>query len=103
MTSIGSSNDSHFFCESHFQKKPSRLSIYPDSETDNEIDESKIRNKITDVNKQNPVSNGYHIVSELGDLLQSGFYDSSLGYDNVDWFADGVISLLNKIFLIYKH
>ena len=29
-------------------------------------------------------------MSELEDVLESGFYESPLGYDNVDWFAKEV-------------
>ena len=37
----------------------------------NEIDKSSIGNETTNFYKQNPVLNGYHIVSELGDILRS--------------------------------
>ena len=40
--------------------------------------------------------NGYHIVSELDDVLKSDYYKSPLGYNNVDWFVDEVIKLENK-------
>ena len=45
-------------------------------------------NKTTNIYKQNPVCNGYYIVSELNDILQSGYYHSPLGYKNVDWFVN---------------
>ena len=32
------------------------------------------------------------IVSELNNALQTGCYDSPLGYDNVDWFVGEVIN-----------
>ena len=32
-------------------------------------------------------------MSELGDFLHSGYYESPLGYDNVDWFAGEVMKL----------
>ena len=41
--------------------------------------------------------NGYLIVSELDDILQSGYYKSLLGYDNVDWFFNEVIKLEIKM------
>ena len=82
-------------------KKPLQFSIYADSEADIGIDKSKIGNKTSNINKQNPVSNGYHIVYELGDILQSRFYDFPLSYDNVDWFADEVTRLQNKIIFYF--
>ena len=39
----------------------------------------------------------FYIVFELDDVLKSGYYESALGYDNVDWFADEVIRLENKL------
>ena len=35
-------------------------------------------NKTTNIYKQNAVCNGYYIVSELNDILQSGYYHSVL-------------------------
>ena len=40
--------------------------------------------------KQNPVLNGCHIISEMEDVLKSDYYESPLGYDNVDWFLKEV-------------
>ena len=71
--------------------------IYADFEADNEIDISIIGNETTDIYKQNPVLNGYHIESELEDVLLSSYYKSPLGYKNVDWCADEVIKLENKL------
>ena len=51
--------------------------------------------------KQNTVLNGYHIESGL-DVLQSSYYKSPLGYNNVDWFVDEVI-ILEKIALHFKN
>ena len=33
----------------------------------------------------------YYIISKLGDVLQSGFYESPVGYHNVVWFVIEVI------------
>ena len=49
-----------------------------DFETDIEIDYSNIGNKTTNICKQNHVLNGYYIISELDDGLQSGYYKSGL-------------------------
>ena len=46
--------------------------------------------------------NGYHIESELNDFLQSGYYESPLGYINVDWFVNEVIELEIKWLSILK-
>ena len=59
-------------------------------------------NKTTNIYKQNPVLNGYRIVSEMEDILQSGYYKSPLGYDNVDWFVIEVIEIENKIAFFFK-
>ena len=47
--------------------------------------------------------NGYHIVSELEDVLKSDYYKSPLGYNNVDWFVDEIIKLENKKTLYFKN
>ena len=44
----------------------------------------------------------FYIISELHDVLQSGYYQSPLGYNNVDWFVDQVIRLKNKIAFFKK-
>ena len=43
--------------------------IYADFEADKEINKSSICNATTNIYKQNPVFNGYHIISELDDIL----------------------------------
>ena len=35
--------------------------------------------------------NGNHIESELNDILQSCYYESPLGYNNVNWFVNEVL------------
>ena len=40
---------------------------------------------------------GYYIESELKDVLKSGYYKSTSGYDNVDWFVNEVIKLEKKM------
>ena len=56
----------------------------------------------TNIYKQNPVLNGYRVVSELEDVLQSGYYKSPLGYDIVDWFVNEVIKSENKMAFYFK-
>ena len=53
--------------------------IYADFEAENEIDNTHIGNKTTNIHKQNPVFNGYHMESALEDVLQSGIYVSPSG------------------------
>ena len=77
--------------------------IYAVFEADNEIVVSSIGNKTTNIYKQNHVYNGYYIVPELDDVLKSGYYESPLGHNNVDWFVDEVINLENKIAFYFKN
>ena len=43
------------------------------------LDNSNMGNKTTNIYKQKAVCNGYYIVSELNDVLKSGYYHSPLG------------------------
>ena len=67
------------------------------------MDGSSVGNKTTNTYKQNPVLNGYCIISELEDVLESDYYESPLGYDNVDWFVNEVIKLENKMNFYFKN
>ena len=102
ITTIRTSSESHIHWKKHFHKNPIYFKIYADFEADNEKDNSSVGNKTTNIYKRNPVLNGYRIVSELEDVLQSGYYKSPLGYDNVDWFVDEVIKLENKMAFYFK-
>ena len=87
----------HIYIEKkHFLKSPLYFRIYADFEADNGKDNSIIGNKTTNIYKQNPVLNGYRIISQLEDVLKSGYHKSPLGYNNVDWFVIEVINLENK-------
>ena len=103
ITSIKTSSKSHLHWEKYFLKNPLYFRIYADFEADNENDNTCIGNKTTNIYKQNPVLNGYHIVSELEDNLKSDYYQSHLDYNNVDWFVDEVIRLENKMALYFKN
>ena len=92
-----------FLGKKHFHKNPLYFRIYADFEANNEKDNSKIGNKTTNIYEQNPVLNGYYIISELEDVLKSGYYESPLGYDNVDWFVKEVIKLENKMAFYFKN
>ena len=103
ITTITTSKESHLHWKKHFHKNPLYFRIYADFEADNEKDNSIVGNKTTNIYKQNPVLNGYHIVSELENVLKSNYYKSPLGYDNVDWFVDEVIKLENKMAFYFKN
>ena len=102
ITTIKTSNESHLHWKKHFHKNPLYFRIYAGFEADNEKDNSSIGNKTTNIYKQNPVLNGYHIESELEDVLKSGDHESPLGYNNVDWFVNEVIKLENKMAFYFK-
>ena len=100
---IRTSNESHLYWKKHFHKNPLYLRIIADFEADNEIDGSNIGNKTTNIYKQNPVANVYYISSELEDVLERGYYEPLLGYDNVDWFVNEVKKLENKMAFSFKN
>ena len=93
---IRTSNESHLYWKKPFHKNPLYFRIIADFEANNEEDGFKIGNKTTNIYKQKPVLNGYYIISELNDVLKSGYYESPLEYDNVDWFVKEVIKLEKK-------
>ena len=103
ITSIKTSNESHLTWKKHFHKNPLYFRINADFEGDNEKDNSIVGNKTINIYKQNPVLIGYHIVSELEDVLKSDYYKSSLGYDSVDWFVNEVVELENKMAFYFKN
>ena len=39
----------------------------------------------------------------MENVLQSGYYQSPLGYDNVDWFVHEVIKSENKMAFYFKN
>ena len=102
-TTIETSNESHLHWKKYFHKNPLYFRIYADFEADNEKDNSITGDKTTNIYKQNPVLNGYHIISDLEDVLKSDYYKSPLGYNSVDWFVDEVIKLENKMAFYLKN
>ena len=87
----------------HVHKNPLYFRIYADFEADNEIDNSNVGDKTSNIYHQIPVLNGYYIISELEDNLESGHYESPLGYDNIDWFVKDVIKIENKMAFYFKN
>ena len=59
------SSDSHLYWKKHFHKNPIYFRIIADFEADNEGDGSNINNKTKNIYKQDPIFNGYYIISEL--------------------------------------
>ena len=103
ITVIRTSNELHLHWEKRFHISLLYFRNYADFEADNEKDISIIGNKTTNIYKQNPVLNAFHIVSELEDVLKSGYHKSLLGYNNVDWFVNEVIKLENKMGFYFKN
>ena len=103
ITTVRTSLQSYLHWKKHFHKNSLYFRIYVDFEADNEEDNSSTGIKTTNVYKQNPVPIGYHIVSELEDILKSGYYKSPLGYNNVDWFVNEIIKIANKITFSFKN
>ena len=93
ITTFRTSPKTNIYWKKHFHKNPLYFRIYADFAADIEKYNSSIGNKTTNIYKQNPVLNGFHVESELEHVLQSTFYKYPLGYNNVDWFVDEVIKL----------
>ena len=96
-TTIKTSIESYLNWKKHFHKIPLNFRIFADFQADNEKDNSILGNKPTNIYKQNPVLNEYHIKSGLEDVLKSDYYKSPLGCINVDWFVNDFIKLGNKM------
>ena len=99
---IRTSSDFHFYWKKHFHRNLLYFRKDADFETDIEENNSSVGNKTTNIYKKNPVPNGYYIISEKEDFLESSYYESPLGYNNVDWFVNEVLKLENKMALYYK-
>ena len=97
------SSESIFIGKEHFLKNLLYFRIYADFQADKEKDNSSTENKTTNNCKQNPIINGYHIISELEDVLKSGYHKSRLGYNNVEWFVKKVIKVENKMAFFFKN
>ena len=80
----------------NFHKIPLYFRIFGDFECKNKIEHSHIGNKTTNIFKQNPMCNGFYVVSELNDVLQSG-YHSAFVENNVEWFVNEDLKIENKM------
>ena len=98
ITTLRTSSESHICWEDHFHKNPICFRIVADFEADYEIEDCKaVCNKTTNNYKQNLAGSGFCILSELSVVLQSRYYKSPLGYENVHRFVDEKIKLENKM------
>ena len=102
ISTLRTSSESHLHWKNLFHKNLLYFGIYADFESNNEIDKSSIGNETTNIYKQNAVLFGYHIKSDLEDVLKSEYYRSPLGYDNVDWFVNEIIKLENKMSFLFQ-
>ena len=64
ITIIKTSKESHLHWNKHFHKNTLYFWIYAGFEADNQKDNCSVGNKTSNIYKQNPVLNGYYIVSE---------------------------------------
>ena len=80
----------------HFHKFPLYFRIYGDFDCNNSTALPHIVIKTTLIFRQNPICNGFYIVSELNNVLQSG-YRSCFGENNVKWFVNEGIKIENKM------
>ena len=93
ITTIRTSPEPHLHWKKHFHKNLLYFGIHAVFEADNEKDNFSVGNKTTNIYKQNPVVNGYEILSELEDVLKKDYHKFLLGYDNIDWFVYEVTKL----------
>ena len=103
LATVRTSSDPHLHWENNFHKNSLYFSIYAEFEADNENDNSSTGNKTTNIYKHTPLPNDYHLISELDGVLKNGYYRSSVGYNNVDWFVNEVIKLENKMAFYLKN
>ena len=76
ITAITTSDESHLYRKNHFHTNPIFFKVIADFEADNEIDNSNIGTKRTNIYKQNPILSGYFIIPVLEEILKSGFKES---------------------------
>ena len=103
ITTIKVSSESHLHWKNLFNKNPLYFTIFADFEADNEIDNSSIGNKTTNIYEQIPVINGYHVKSDMEDVLKSSYYVSPLCYCSLDWFVNEVNKLESKVAFYFKN
>ena len=79
ITSIRKSNESHVYWEKkHFHMNPLYFPTYAIFEADNDFGNCNRVFKTTNVYEENPVCNGYYVVTDLSDVLECGNHESLL-------------------------
>ena len=100
---LKTSPDSHIYGKKYFHKNKLYFRIHADFEADNKKENTNIGDIITNIYKQESLCNVYHIESELDHFLRSGYYESPLGHENVDWFVDEIVKLEIKMNFLFKN
>ena len=100
---LKTSPNSHIYWKKHCQKNKLYFRIYVDFQADNKKENTSVGDKTTNIYKQEPVCNGYNIVSELEDILKSGYHKSPLGHENLNWFVDEIVKLENRMNFWFKN
>ena len=100
---LKTSPNSHIYWKKYFQKNNLYFRIYADFEADNKKENIKIGDKTTNIYKQEPICCGYYIVSELEDVLKSGYHKSPLAHENVNWFVDEINKIENQMNFWFKN
>ena len=100
---LKTSPNSHIYWKKYFQKYKLYFRIYADFEADNKKENIKIGDETTNIYKQEPICCGYYIVSELEDVLKSGYHKSPLAHENVNWFVDEINKLEKQMNFWFKN
>ena len=66
---------------------------FADFDSGNEVDNSNIGDKTTNIYEQNLILTGLCENSDLEAMLKSGYYESTFGPKNVDWYVNEVTKL----------
>ena len=103
LSSIRKSRESYLHWKKHFHKNALYFRIHADLEADIEFDNSSIGDKTNNIYKRNPNCNGFCMECELNNVLKNRYYESPVGYDNVNWFVDEVIKFAIKMNFYFKN
>ena len=85
--------ESHIKWNNYYQKMPIHSLIIADFEARKEpiYNENKQHCNTTDITKQIPCCNGFYIINTITNLpIYSGYYKSSFGKNNVEWFSNKI-------------
>ena len=99
---LKTSPESHIYWKKNFQKNKLYFRIYADFEADNKKENTNIGDKTANIYKQEPVCNGYQILSNLEHNLKTEYHKSPLGHENINWFVDEIVKLENQMNFWFK-